>query len=209
MRIRGSGFRPCPGLFPVPVIEEHQDGIEDGVEVFYDIGGEESEDEDAVLLEKPVFVTVATPCLRIAEVLAPVNLDSQFGFGTKEIHFHCSGWAEGDREFCVHAEPSAEERAETGDFVLRWGMLCECAQDVRGNAKTNTRLPGAVKGPVRGAVRRGKSTPPSGRAPDELRTTIKNGCLVALAQRDYDAIRIPPHASCLSMLSAEQESCRS
>jgi hypothetical protein len=162
MRIRGSGFRPCPGLFPVPVIEEHQDGIEDGVEVFYDIGGEESEDEDAVLLEKPVFVTVATPCLRIAEVLAPVNLDSQFGFGTKEIHFHCSGWAEGDREFCVHAEPSAEERAETGDFVLRWGMLCECAQDVRGNAKQTPIFPAQSRALYAGQSGGARARPPAG-----------------------------------------------
>ncbi len=83
------------------------DGVEDGGEVFADVGGEEAEDEDAVPLEEGVFAAVAAPGVFVGEVLGAVEFDGEVGFLAVEVDFHAAFLIEGDGESGVEAEAAA------------------------------------------------------------------------------------------------------
>ncbi len=83
------------------------DLVEDLPEVFGGVGGEEAEDEVAVLLQEGVFAAVTAPGVLVGEVLRAVEFDGEVRFGAEEVDFHRALLGEGDREFGIELEFSA------------------------------------------------------------------------------------------------------
>lgn len=84
--------------------EGTEDAVEDGVELFADVFGEESQDEVAVLLEEVVLAAVTAVGLGAGEMVGTVEFDGEAGGFAEEVDFHAAGAVEGNGEVGVEAE---------------------------------------------------------------------------------------------------------
>jgi hypothetical protein len=80
------------------------DPIQNLVEVFAEVGGEETEDEVAVFLEEGVFPAVAAIGCRVVEVLVSIEFEDESEIDAEEIDLHDAAIVEGDGEVLVEAE---------------------------------------------------------------------------------------------------------
>ena len=84
--------------------EGSQNGIEDAIQFFGQIFGQESQDKEAVLLEEGIFPSVSTVRFSALQVLGPVQLDDQTCISAKKVDLHLANTIEGDIQFDIQLE---------------------------------------------------------------------------------------------------------
>ena len=83
-----------------------QNRIKDGVEVFAQIFGQETQDIIIMLLQQLILAAVASVGVGIGKMLSAVQFDGQSRTAAEQIHFHSTPAIKGNRQFGIQPESS-------------------------------------------------------------------------------------------------------
>jgi hypothetical protein len=84
--------------------EDSQDGIQDRVQLLDQILRQEAKNEEPVLLQERILLSIPTVGLGIRQVLRAVQFDHRSGVNAQEVDLHLAQVVEGNGQFYIQLE---------------------------------------------------------------------------------------------------------